>query len=890
MKKIILASMLCLISLLTYAQAGYITTIAGTGTAGYTGNGVPATTATIDVTTGMAIDGTGNIFISDLNNHVVRKINTSGIITTIAGNGTQGFSGDMGPATDAQLDKPRGLACDATGNLYISDYKNRRIRKVSTSGVITTFAGIGTEGSTGDLGPATAAEFNSVSDLAFDGTGNLYVCDQAENVIRVINTSGYINAFAGDGTATTAGDLGPATAAGINSPTCITIDGAGNLLITQFNDNRIRKVNTSGVISTLTGTGSAGYTGDGNPATGAQIDGPIGITCDATGNIYFSDAFNYVIRQINTSGIISTYAGSGTAGFSGDGGLATAAQLGGTSLIRANSSGSLALFDGGNHRIRLITADNPPSFIGGSSQTLTVCQDASATSINTLLAITEPDAGQTETWSVTSGPAHGSLSAAYSTVSTGSPITITPTGLTYTPTTGYSGTDAFTVEVTDGIAVTSTTITVTINPPPTVAAISGSSTTLCAGSNLTLTDATPGGTWSSGTTAVATVNSSGMVHGLAGGTTNISYSVANSCGTTYVAYVITVIASPNAGTLSGTTSVCRLESTTLTPSGDAGGTWSASNTTATVVGGVVTGGAGVGNLYQTDTITYAVTNSCGTSVATKAVIIRGIPYRSAGTSSICVGRPQLEVFSPSGVSLTAVTATGCSAVISGTSMTITATVVAAPCITITFSLANSTATVCHDTIVHSYNSSSYPITLSGSQYVRLGNTISLGGFFGIGYNWTVSPSTSIGFLVSGSVVSGVSSTGTVTISPSASGNVGDQAIITVTRTNGCLESDTQKVEIICPTCKPANETELLVADVGYLEVYPNPGSGKFTISLPSDNSLSAITITDLAGKIIATRIIAKDKVDFDLSNYPRGMYIINVTAGEKKYREKVLIE
>lgn len=250
-----------------------------------------------------------------------------GDVTTIAG-GNCCFGGDGGPATSAQMQYPIGLARDATGNLYIGDYGNNRIRKVDTSGIITTFAGNGTAGYTGDGGPATSAELNGPSWLALDSSGNLLICDTANNVIREITmASGTITTVAGNGTAGYTGDSGPATSAELNSPSDVTALPGGGFLVADYNNNVVRKVNSSGTITTFAGNGTAGFAGDGGAATAAELNGPQSEAVDAAGDVYIADFSNYRIREVNTGGIISTVVGNGTSGYSGDGGPATSAQL-----------------------------------------------------------------------------------------------------------------------------------------------------------------------------------------------------------------------------------------------------------------------------------------------------------------------------------------------------------------------------------------------------------------------------------------------------------------------------------------------------------------------------------------------------------------------------------
>ena len=464
--------------------AGIISTVAGTGNSGFSGDGGMATLArlsgpsaveidasgniliadhnnnrirrvtldgiiqtiatSVTFPNGLAVDPSGNILIADTSNHRIRKVDTSGIISTIAGTGTPGFSGDGGPATSAQLFFPRSVALDASGNVFIADSSNQRIRKI-TGGVMSTVAGLG---GFGDGGLAKLASIRYPTSIALDSSGNLYVSDTEHSRIRKISNSGAIGSlftgnngatgiavdasgnvyfsdcgfimykatpggtvgtfaiddynwyfcdyyytyfgsptlgaiavapngdlfvanslrnridkisptgqislFAGTGTYGFAGDGGPASAAQFRTPWGLAFDAAGNLYIADVFNNRIRKIAPDGVISTVAGTGTAGFSGDGGPAISARLSGPGGVAVDAAGNLYIADSFNHRIRRVDPAGVISTVAGTGLAGFSGDGGLATAAQLNFPTGLAVDVVGNLFVSDTENDRIRRI--------------------------------------------------------------------------------------------------------------------------------------------------------------------------------------------------------------------------------------------------------------------------------------------------------------------------------------------------------------------------------------------------------------------------------------------------------------------------------------------------------------------------------------------------------
>ncbi|MBN8693511.1 MAG: T9SS type A sorting domain-containing protein [Bacteroidetes bacterium] len=322
-----------------------------TGSLGNSGDGGQAVNAECVNPFYVAADAAGNVYISDQNNNKVRKVNTSGIITTFAGTGNATYGGDGASANFAHIKAPGGVAFDASGNVYIADTWNHRVRKVDLSGIITTFAGDGTFGFSGDGGPATNAKLNFPQDIATDASGNIYIADAGNTRVRKVDPSGIITTFAGTGVSGWQGDGGPATSADLEKLSSLAVDGAGNLFIVT--GPRVRKVNTSGIISTYAGTGSSGFTGDGGPATSAKIAAE-GIAFDASGNLYIADGYNHRVRVVSTSGIISTFAGNGVASGGGDGGLATIAQLNHPQSVAVNASGNVIISDSWNNRIRIV--------------------------------------------------------------------------------------------------------------------------------------------------------------------------------------------------------------------------------------------------------------------------------------------------------------------------------------------------------------------------------------------------------------------------------------------------------------------------------------------------------------------------------------------------------
>ena len=271
----------------------------------YTNDDGPATAATLSNPDGIVVDSQGDIFIADENFNVIREVTANtGDMTTIAGNGMDGYSGDNGPATDAELNHPAGLALDGSGDLFIADAGNNVIRELNLkTGIITTVAGNGTDGSIGDNGPATAAELNNPTGVAVDSSGNIFTADQFNNEIREVDaTTLDISTIAGDGTYGFGGDDGQATAAELSDPSGVALDGSGDLFIADAGNDVIREVNLStGVITTVAGTpGVNSYGGDGGSPTAAELNTPAAVAVDSTGNLYIADTDNNVIREVTT--------------------------------------------------------------------------------------------------------------------------------------------------------------------------------------------------------------------------------------------------------------------------------------------------------------------------------------------------------------------------------------------------------------------------------------------------------------------------------------------------------------------------------------------------------------------------------------------------------------
>jgi trimeric autotransporter adhesin len=348
---------LCIATFSSGAQTDIIHTFAGSGTV--LGDGGPATSARILNPGGVCIDKWGNVLIAEQNGNRIRKVNPLGIITTIAGNGTGAYSGDGGQATAAEIWFPCGVTTDTIGNIYIADEFNNIVRKVDTGGIITTIAGTpGMAGYDGDGGPATLAHLWHPADVAADRFGNVYFVDQDNCAARKIDVNGIIHTVAGICCTTTPGYNGdgiPGDSAKLNYPQGISVDTAGNVYIADFYNSRVRKVTmTTGIITTVAGNGSTGFGGDGGPATAATLYNPSALGVDYYGNIYLTDYTNNRIRKVDvTTGTINTVAGD-SSGFCGDGGPATAACLSYPQGVTADTLGHIYIADYANYRVRKV--------------------------------------------------------------------------------------------------------------------------------------------------------------------------------------------------------------------------------------------------------------------------------------------------------------------------------------------------------------------------------------------------------------------------------------------------------------------------------------------------------------------------------------------------------
>jgi uncharacterized protein (TIGR03437 family) len=358
--------------------AGIITPVAGGGNCGPNlGDGGPAINACLGLPQSPTVGPDGNLYIADTYHHLIRKVDSSGLISTVAGLLVQpspgsvvypgGFSGDNGPALQALLNLPSRVVFDSQGNMYICEWVNARIRKVNTSGIITTFAGGGTQAPASGLS-ATAIYLSGPHDVAIDRSDNLYIADTYHDMVLKVSPAGTVTVAAGDGYhgPTFSGDGGPATSALLYNPGSAAIDGSGNLYIADQGYRRVRRVDSSGIITTWAGSGQGNYCCDSGPAVSAELDRPLSLTFDPAGNMLIADTQNHRIRKVDTAGNISTIAGTGKEGYSGDGGTAALAMLDLPTDVATDSAGNIYVADSNNTRVRRISGSGVITTVAGA--------------------------------------------------------------------------------------------------------------------------------------------------------------------------------------------------------------------------------------------------------------------------------------------------------------------------------------------------------------------------------------------------------------------------------------------------------------------------------------------------------------------------------------------
>ena len=806
-------------------NAQVVSTVAGNGYAGYSGDNGPATTATLDSPSCAVVDGHGNIYISDQLNNCIRSVNTSGIITTIAGTGIPGYNGDNIAATAAQLSSNWALAVDASDNVYVADQGNNRIRKIGPSGIITTIGGNGLPGFFGDGGPATAAMVNNPLGIAVDGSGNVYVGDANNRRVRRINTAGIISTVAGNGIGGYSGDGGVATAAQLQVLWGLATDAAGYVYVCDAWNSRVRKVDPApgGLITTVAGNGYQGFDGDGGAATSARLNLPTGVYVNNDGEIFIADCRNNRVRKVSTGGIISTIAGNGTPGFSGDNGLAVNAALHGPLSVYGDGSGGIYIADVDNVRVRKISIVSLLSFAGGRNQAAGACRDASL-SLDSILAVMDYTAGAWDTWSVVTAPLHGDLNASYEAASTGGRNV--PSGLSYVPNAGYTGNDMFTIRVANATLADTTTISLSVAPVITTAGTITGLSSLCMGSAVTLSDDIGGGAWYCSNTNVQLVadDNKTLVTGIAEGMDTLLYVLSNGCNADTAIKVIGVLAAPDAGAISGQSTLCQGDTIVLTDAAP-GGAWSAANAVISIYEGTV-----VGRHPGVSDALYIVSNAACADTAFYIVRIDSMPLPPviSGPGSVCVkaqvaldGGLILGTWSSDDMNLATID----------------------PQTGIVMGLVPGTDSVRY-TITNTCGSAmaAMNITVNALPAVpeirRREALLWVQGDY-TAYQWTIS-GTAVGGAVSDTFVA------------TGSGAYG----VIVTSAAGCSNAS-----------QPYNYPGCLPDD---LYIYPNPTAGKLYIEW-CDKTTARVAAAD--GKVIR---IAENADDIDLSSLPEGVYMVTV--------------
>ena len=817
-----------------FTKAQIISTYAGDGSVGYSGDDGPATDASFNVPTTIALNAHGVLFVNDQGNNRVRRIMNNGsyLINTFVGTGVSGFYGNNIPADSAELRSNWGIATDVNGNLYIADQDNNCIRKVDTFGIITTFAGIpGSTGSSGDGGPATLAVFTKPLGIAADKHGNIFVSDQYEHVIRKINSGGVISTVAGrTGVSGYSGDDGAATNATFGLAWGISVDSSGDLFICDEDHNNVRKVTPAGIISTFAGSGTPGFYGDGLAATVAKLNFPVGVCADLTGDVFIADAYNNRVRKVS-AGIITTVAGNGAAGFGGDGGLATAAALYQPTAVNMDDSGNLYINDLGNVRIRKIKKIDLLYFTHGHTQNISVCENAFPTNLDSSLAAMDFYTGLTDTWNAVSGPYHGRLALAYSTLSADD--TLVPAGITYTPDAGYAGFDTLCIRVHDGMAADSTTIYVSVNrlviPAGAITGPSG----VCPGASVVLTDTLKGGTWLStnGNASASFLpnDTDCIITGFHTGLDTISYTVSSVCGSGVTTKIITIYPLPDTGAISGPDNVCAGDSIRLLESVN-GGSWSGSNLNTALEpddSSVIIRSLQTGN----EIINYTVSNLFCTSSASFLLTVNPLPFVGSieGPSDICLGTEQVYSDSASsGIWSSTTTRLLLNSGPNSSTEDVTAVSVGTDTLLYIVNTFCGTATA-----AKTINIDSLPQqpTIVENQY-----TLSVPQSYP-SYQWTLN----------GTAVPGATSDTFIVVEAGA-------YAVNVSGANGCIAASPT---INCPDCGP-----------GEIKIYPNPSSSVVNIEWCKKVT---VKIVCMDGKIFK---VTDATNEVDLHELPDGVYVL----------------
>ncbi len=834
-------------------------TVAGngvTGTGGEFSDGVPGIYSSIEHPQDVCVDANNNIYYTGTN-RIMKLSASDGRVTKIGGTTTGGTIADGVPATDAYI-APKNICLDSVGNIYFSS--GNKIRKIdAVTNIITTVAGASGTGFSGDGGPATDALFNTIKGICIDRHGNLFLADANNNRIRKIEAgTGIVTTVAGTGVRGDSGDGGPALAAELNFTEDIIVNPAGDLYIADKGASslryRIRKIDAlTGVITTVAGTSSSAAALFG-PALGAMLGEVTGICFDNNGNINFNEISCSCRKFDLTTDSIYAVAGDFAIESYADDTNSLFAWMHHCRGLDVDREGNLFIADDFNNRIRkVITLTHTPTFAYGENIAIGLCENLTFP-INTQMFVTDLDSAQLEVYSVLEAPVHGSLTGfPYSTLSVGKSRPIKPVGMSYVPVSGFTGSDSFKVKVSDGLFADTVTVYVNVSGPPEAGVITSSSgDSLCFGIGHVFLESIAGGDWAT-TTGNTSIDSVGTVTAISPGVDTIVYTVTDFRCTNTVNYPVTVIADPVSGVVSGSDSVC-LGSSFLLSSTVGGGIWEVSGSHAGVspTGVVSAISAGI------ETISYSVTNFCGTSVSTKTVVVDSTPFVGDITcpDEVCVG---------SGISLYNSVAGGDWTSTNGKT-TIYPGVVADVAVgaasgldTIVYSISNACG-VAHTSTEVNVLPIPHVGPIMGDTVVCVGATVTLtdsagGGHWGVvGSNCSISTSGELMGLAAGI----------------------DTVLYSVY--NVCGIATTYKVVNIenCPE---------VVASVSAQEdftLFPNPASSSLNIQCDNNLEISSVEINDVSGRGVLRRSFSDNRkgalLELDISQLKQGVYFIRVNG------------
>ena len=894
----------------TYAQNIY--TFAGTGTTGYTGDGGYAPTATLFGPVGITTDPVGNVYFCDSRNNVIRKITSAGIITTFAGSGTAGYAGDGGPAILANLRRPAGIALDIHGNFYISDLGNNVIRKIDTAGNISTIGGNNTAGFSGDGGPATAAQLREPSGIAVDSTGVVYFSDSRNHVIRMIDGLGNISSIVGNHTAGFSGDGGAAGSAELNRPLGLARANNGTLYIADSRNSVIRVV-SGGMINTFAGNTTPGYSGDGGPATAANLYAPNAVAIGHLGKIYIGDSSN-TVRVVGANDTITTFAATGTPGYAGDGGLATAAKLTNADGIAVDNANNVYISTYGNNVIRRVGAPVPGITITSNTGD-TICFGNMFHFTATAVADTAPH----YQWQV-NGANVGTDSFGYTTA---------------TLVTG----DIVTCQLLDSVGGIAMAVSnnLRLDSLPRNGAIAGPPT-LCIGNVANLTHLGGGpaggtGVWMLTNPAFATLTTPPTrVTGVSAGIDTVYYIASNMCGTDSSRFVFNVVVN-NIGKISGPSKICTGSTVTYTDT-SLFGRWRSRPPMMGTIDSMT--GAFTANMVPGPA--YIVFGNPGCNVVDTIMIYNLSPV--AGPTSVCIGSVNTYVDTSAGGTFSVSPTT------LGTIDSITGAFTANPTSGGVVNINYGVSSVCFVSetieVIHvSPMSGSAPASICSGGEIGFSDAP-------VGGTWSLSPATlgtinAAGTFVAGSTqgqvmvtytyIPGCFAVDTVTVdslpivAPIA-GPTKVDSIWSITLTNATTggkwsssNSAIAKVDSLtgvvtgmsagvvtitytvtnpsgCSTYETYQDTVINAAGVtmvsknNLFQLYPNPSTGVVHIvaSNISNGNITA-SITDVTGKVVFTKemenLSKSGNENIDISTLSQGVYIIKLQSGDAFYCGKI---